>query len=168
MLAGQFCHRVGRNRIGRHALQLGQGGRIAVSRRRSRINHTAHPGGAGRHQQVERRVHAAHVGGHRIGHGTGHRGQRRLVKHNFSARAGPCAHLRIGQVALDELHCLKAEQVFQFSGNKVVHAAHGLAARQKSRCNRAADESGGSGNQVFSQCSAPLLSNSRSEKIVQE
>jgi hypothetical protein len=68
------------------------------------------------------------------------------VKNNFHARARLSANSRIGQVALKKFHPLKANQVFAFAGNKVVHAANSLATRQQRRGNRAADKAGGPGN----------------------
>ena len=77
------------------------------------------------------------------------------MENNLDARAGLRANRRIGQVALQKLHRLQADQILALAGNEVVDAANSLAARQQRRGNRAADKAGGSGNEIFGQCFSP-------------
>ena len=109
---------------GQHLLVLGQRGRVTIDRRRPGVDHAAHAGVAGGHEQIERCVHAVAVGGCGIGYRARNRGQCRLVKNNLNARADLGADRRIGQIALDELHRLQANQVGRLAGNEAVDATH--------------------------------------------
>ena len=155
MLAGQLGHGVGRDGGGQHALVLGQDGGFAIGRGGAGIDDAAHAGVFGGDQDVEGGVHAVAVGGDGVGHGAGNAGQSGLMEDDLDAIDGAGADSGVGQVALEELHGLKANEVRPFAGNETVNAADGFAALQQCRRNGAADEAGGPGNQVF--CQFPAL-----------
>ncbi len=138
---------------------LGQRGRVTIDRRRPGVDHAAHTGVAGGHEQVERCVHAVAIGGCGIGYRARNRGQCRLVKNNLNARADPGADRRIGQVALDELHRLEANEVGRLAGNEAVdapdRAPHRAASIEQGRGNGAANKAGGSRDKIFGQDRTP-------------
>ena len=77
------------------------------------------------------------------------------MKDNLNARAGFGANRRIGQVALDEFHRLKASQVGALAGNEAVDAAHRFATLEKRRSNGAANKAGSSGDKISETSSYP-------------
>ena len=77
------------------------------------------------------------------------------MEDNLHAGAGPGAGSGIGQIALDELHGFKTDQVGALAGDEVVDAAHGLAAREQGRGDGAADKAGCPGNKIACQMKTP-------------
>ena len=116
--------------MGQHLLVLGQRGRVAVDRRGPGVDHAAHAGLLCRHQDIERGIDTVAVGGHRIGDRPRHRRQSGLVKDDLDPGAGFGADGRVREVAFEELHGLKANQIRAFAGNEAIDATYRFAASQ--------------------------------------
>ena len=76
-------------------------------------------------------------------------------KDDLHAGASLRAGIRIGQVALDELHRLKPGQVGALAGVEAVDAAHGITARHQRSGNGASNEPRNYGNKKT--CQSLLL-----------
>lgn len=155
VLAGELGDGVGRDGIGRHLLVLGQRGRVAIRRRRSRVNDATDSGGASGDEQLQRGIDACDVGAERIGDRTGNRRQSCFMKDDFDAVAGARGEVGIGEVAFEELHRFKAEEIVALAGGKVIDAANGVSTGKKRGGKRASDETGSAGDEIARQRKSP-------------
>jgi hypothetical protein len=71
------------------------------------------------------------------------------VENDLHSGAYCGAHGWISQIALNELHSLKPDQVLALAGNEAIDAAHGLPMRQKFCRNRPAYESRRTRHQIL-------------------
>ena len=84
------------------------------------------------------------------------------MEDDLHTRTGLDARRRIGQVAFDKLHGLKASQIGPLAGDETVDAANRFAALEQFRGDRPADEARNSRNQIFCQTKAPMKLNFKS------
>ncbi len=77
------------------------------------------------------------------------------MKDDFYPGAGLGAGCRIGEVALDELHCFEANQIGTLAGNEIVDATNCFTVHQEGCGNRTADKPGDAGYKIACQEYSP-------------
>ena len=87
IFAGKLGDGIGADGVGRHAFVLGEGGRVAISRRRAGVDDAADSGGARGHEEIQRGVNAVAVGGNGIGDRARDGGEGCFVEDDFDAGA---------------------------------------------------------------------------------
>jgi len=153
MLAGEFCHAVGRNGRGQVGLDGRIARRVAVERRRRGIHNADVARTAGFEQALRREDIAARIDFEFLSPRGADARLRRLVKHHLNAieQAPEIGHGQIGFMELEGAPGAQRRQIaFLDSPRVVVDEAidppHGIAALNKRIADRGTEKSGRAGN----------------------